>query len=179
MKLTCTKIPQNRATPVYVFACVKKSFVDIATPPVFAMPELMSDDFCVANEAPTPPPPALFPGVIEGPLISEELMSDDFCVANEAPTPPPPALFPGVIEGPLISESVRYIHVFKQRSSYDTVVTEELFFDKYLTVEYKPPNDRCMHTKLWDDIKNSNSHEKESMRIPLMPYKRFMKRHSI
>jgi hypothetical protein len=146
MKLTCTKIPQNRATPVYVFASVKKSFVDIATPPVFAMPELMSDDFCVANEAPTPPPPALFPGVIEGPLISE---------------------------------SVRYIHVFKQRSSYDTVVTEELFFDKYLTVEYKPPNDRCMHTKLWDDIKNSNSHEKESMRIPLMPYKRFMKRHSI
>jgi hypothetical protein len=157
------KTPKNRASPVYLFASMKMSFVDIPTPPVFAMMELMSDDLCVAKEEPTPPPP------------------------------PTPALFPDALtEGPLISESFRYIKVFKQRSSYDTVVTtahtQELFFDEYLTVEYKTPNDKCMHTKLWDNIKNSvkvscacvhsNAHEKECVRLPLMPYQRFMKRQS-
>ena len=158
------KIPhKGRASPAYVYACIKRSFVDSPPPPVFARLELMSDIFCVANEAPTPPTP----------------------VVGDARHP--------VTECPLNRGlSFRYIQKFKQRSSYDTVVTkadtQELFYDEYLTVEYKHANDKCMHVaKLCDSIQNImkaahsqmlSNHEKECMRLPLMPYQRFMKRQS-
>ena len=163
---------------------MKRSFVDSPPPPVFARLELMSDHFCVVNEAPTPPtPPTPVVGNARHPVTE----------LGNAGHPITASLYSRMCAAPLNrGPSLRYIQKFKQRSSYDTVVTkadtQELFFDEYLTVEYKPANNKCMHVaNLCDNIKNylkashskiHSNHENECMRLPLMPYQRFMKRQS-
>ena len=128
------QIPVKKpVSPVYVFASMKRSFVDCPPPYIFERFELMSDNFCAVKEAPTP-------------------------VREVGNTRQP------VTEGPLMrGRSFRYKKclneiVFKQRSSYDTVVTQadkkRLFFDVYLSMEYKPPN---------------SNNENKCIRLPFMP----------
>ena len=183
---------------------MKRSFVESPPPPVFARLELMSDHFCVVNEAPTPPtPPTPVVGNARHPVTElgnarhpvTELGNARHPVTElgNAGHPITASLYSRMCAAPLNrGPSLRYIQKFKQRSSYDTVVTkadtQELFYDEYLTVEYKHANDKCMHVaKLCDSIQNNmkaahskmlSNHEKECMRLPLMPYQRFMKRQS-
>ena len=121
------KIPRKmRASPVYLFACMQRSFVDSPPTPIFESLELMSNNLCVVKEAPTPPSP-LTPALFQDAPSPVRVVGNTRHPVTEGP----------LMRGPSFSYK-KYPNnkVFKQRSSYDTVVTKanakKLFFDVYL-----------------------------------------------